>query len=143
LEKKVFILSVSHTRSWIRSLIFCTTEHYILEIVSLKVETPNPIAENFWLYGMKEKEHVLWAAPFFSLAAVEARKNEAVERYRRFVREGKVQSSPWLLLLNRVYLGSEAFVEKVQAHIDRGQEFSEIPASQRRLVPRSLECYAA
>jgi len=92
---------------------------------------------------MKEKEHDLWAVPSFSLAAVGARKSEAVERYRQFVREGKVRSSPWLLLLNRVYLGSEAFVEKGQAHTDRGQELGEIPASQRRLVPRSLECYAA
>jgi hypothetical protein len=40
-----------------------------------------------------------------------------------------------------VYLGSEAFVENVQAHIDREKELSEIPLSQRRPVARSLEYY--
>jgi len=46
-----------------------------------------------------------------------------------------------LILRNQVYLGSEAFVENVQAHIDREKELSEIPASQRRPVARSLEYY--
>lgn len=75
------------------------------------------------------------------LAAFGAKKGEAVERYRRFVREGKGQSSPWLVLRNQVYLGSEAFVENVQAHIDREKDLSEIPASQRKPVARSLEYY--
>ena len=75
------------------------------------------------------------------LAAFGARKAEAIECYRRFVREGKGQSSPWLILRNQVNLGSKAFVEKVQAHIDGEKELSEIPASQRRPVPRTLEYY--
>ena len=75
------------------------------------------------------------------LAAFGERKGEAIERYRRFVRAGKGQSSPWLLLHNQVYLGSEAFVEKAQAHIDREKELSEIPASQRRPMPRPLDYY--
>ena len=75
------------------------------------------------------------------LAAFGAKRGEAIKRYRRFVREGKGQSSPWLILRNQVYLGSEAFVENVQAHIDREMELSEIPASQRRPVARSLEYY--
>lgn len=75
------------------------------------------------------------------LAAFGARKGEAIKCYRRFIREGEGQSSPWLMLRNQVYLGSEAFVKKVQAHIDREKELSEIPSSQRRPVPRSLEYY--
>ena len=46
-----------------------------------------------------------------------------------------------MILSNRVYPGSETFVEKVQAHIDREKELSEIPALQRRPVPGSLEYY--
>ena len=75
------------------------------------------------------------------LAAFGERTDEAVERYKQFVREGKGQSSPWLMLNNQVYLGSETFVENVQVHIDREKELSEIPASQRRPVPRPLEFY--
>lgn len=75
------------------------------------------------------------------LAAFGVRKAEAIECYKRFVGEGKGQSSPWLILRNQVYLGSKAFVEKVHAHIDGEKELSEIPLSQRRLVPRTLEYY--
>jgi DNA-binding MarR family transcriptional regulator len=44
-------------------------------------------------------------------------------------------------LRNQVYLGSEEFIEKIQMHIDTDQQLSEIPAPQRRPVPRSLGYY--
>ena len=75
------------------------------------------------------------------LAAFGARTGEAVRSSRRFVQEGNRQSSPWLLLRNQVYLGSETFVENVQTHIDCEKELNEIPASQTRPVARPLEYY--
>lgn len=75
------------------------------------------------------------------LAAFSNRKCDAIERYRKFVQEGKGQPSPWSQLRNQVYLGSEAFIDEIQAYIDSDQELSEIPASQRRPVPKSLGYY--
>lgn len=75
------------------------------------------------------------------LAAFSNRKCDAIEHYRKFVREGKGQPSPWSQLRNQVYLGSEAFIDKIQSYIDTDQELSEIPASQRRPVPKSLGHY--
>ena len=75
------------------------------------------------------------------LAAFSKRKNNAIELYKKFVQEGKGQPSIWSNLRNQVYLGSEEFIEKIQVHIDTDQQLSEIPAPQRRPVPRSLGYY--
>jgi len=75
------------------------------------------------------------------LAAFSNRKSNSIELYKQFVQEGKGQPSLWSELRNQVYLGSEEFIEKIQAHIDTDQQLSEIPASQRRPVPKSLGYY--
>lgn len=75
------------------------------------------------------------------LAAFSNRKSNAIEFYKQFVQEGKGLPSLWSELRNQVYLGSEEFIEKIQAHIDIDQQLSEIPASQRRPVPKSLGYY--
>jgi len=46
------------------------------------------------------------------------KKGEAIERYRRFVSEGKKQPSPWASLKNQIFLGSDNFIEKIQLMID-------------------------
>jgi len=75
------------------------------------------------------------------LAAFGRRKQQAVDAYKQFVSEGKGQPSPWQVLRNQVYLGSEAFVDKMQKHIEQDKELDEIPSSQRRPVAMSLEEY--
>jgi REP element-mobilizing transposase RayT/DNA-binding CsgD family transcriptional regulator len=75
------------------------------------------------------------------LSAFSSRRNDAVELYKQFVQEGKRLPSPWKELRNQAYLGSEAFVEKAQAHIGANQDLNEIPASQRRRPPKSLVYY--
>ena len=67
--------------------------------------------------------------------------SEAQEHYRQFVQAGKGQPSPWQELRNQVYLGSEAFVEKMLQHIDGDKSHGEIPVSQRRPIPKSLDEY--
>jgi hypothetical protein len=42
-------------------------------------------------------------------------------RYRSFVAEGKHQPSPWGQLKNQIYLGSEAFVDKMQRRLRPGK----------------------
>jgi len=77
------------------------------------------------------------------LAGFSRQKKRAVEKYKAFVAEGKSQPSPWQSLRNQVYLGDDAFVEKMQSLLDNGKELSEIPASQRRPAPKPLSHYEA
>lgn len=77
------------------------------------------------------------------LAAFAKRKATAIERYKKFVAEGKGQPSPWRLLRNQIFLGTDNFVEKMQSLIDGEKELSEVPSSQRRPKPKSLNTYEA
>jgi len=52
------------------------------------------------------------------LAAFSNRKGKAIELYKQFVHEGKGQPALWSELRSQIYLGSEEFIEKIQAHID-------------------------
>lgn len=64
----------------------------------------------------------------------------AVQNYMAFVADGVQQPSPWSILKNQIYLGSDGFVDKVQMYIiDR--DVSEIPKIQRRPIPKALEEY--
>lgn len=64
-----------------------------------------------------------------------------VEAYRAFVAAGGNQPSPWKRLRNHIYLGSEAFVEKMQRKLDVAQDLSEVPSAQRRQMPKALTHY--
>ncbi len=77
------------------------------------------------------------------LAAFGKRKTVAIERYKKFISEGKGQPSPWAMLRNQVYLGGEPFIERMQSLIDGDKELSEVPSSQRRPMPKELGYYEA
>ena len=70
-------------------------------------------------------------------------RKRAVAEYRRFVADGTDAPSPWHDLKNQVYLGSEQFVERMQALIDPARPLQEIPQRQRRPVAKPLNYYAA
>lgn len=75
------------------------------------------------------------------LAVFAKRKSVAIYRYKKFVAEGKGLPSPWALVRKQIYLGSEQFVEKMQLFVDGDKQLDEIPASQRRPVPKALSEY--
>jgi REP element-mobilizing transposase RayT len=75
------------------------------------------------------------------LAAFSRRKGAAIEKYKKFVAEGRGQAAPWKALKNQMYLGDDEFIEDVQALIDSDRDLSEVPSSQRRPVPRRLAEY--
>ncbi|MCB1763653.1 MAG: transposase [Gammaproteobacteria bacterium] len=77
------------------------------------------------------------------LAAFGKRKSLAMEKFRRFVSEGKGQPSPWKLLRNQVYLGGENFVQKMQSMIAGDRELGVVPAAHRRPMPKTLDYYYA
>lgn len=64
----------------------------------------------------------------------------AIQNYMQFVADGVQQASPWALLKNQIYLGSDQFVDQVQEHIKiKGEK--EIPQIQNRSVAKSLAQY--
>jgi len=86
------------------------------------------------------------APPFLTthwlLRAFAEHREQAVAGYRRFVSEGINAPSPWLDLTSQVYLGAEAFIERMQAMIDPERPLQEIPQRQRRPVAKPLQYYA-
>jgi len=87
------------------------------------------------------RESAEWLTTEWILAAFGKRRSTALEKYRRFVSEGKNQPSPWEQLRNQVFLGSEQYVEDIKNKIDRGMDLSEIPKSQQRSIPKTLSYY--
>ncbi len=83
-----------------------------------------------------------WLNTEWLLAGFGRRKSKAIDAYKRFVKEGKGQPTPWEQLRNQVFLGDETFVVAMQKLIDVDKELSEIPTSQRRAEPRALSYYA-
>jgi REP element-mobilizing transposase RayT len=77
------------------------------------------------------------------LATFAKTKLAAIKQYKEFVAEGKSQSSPWALLRNQIYLGSEQFVEKMQLFVAGDKQLDEIPSSQRRPKPKTLSEYSS
>lgn len=82
-----------------------------------------------------------WLNAEWLLAAFGKTKSKSIEGYKRFVSEGKNQPSPWQSLRNRVYLGSDVFIETMNGLINGDKDLSEIPSSQRRVTPKSIKEY--
>lgn len=75
-----------------------------------------------------------WIIAYFS-----QRKINAIERYKQFVAEGKKQPSIWGQLRNQIYIGNDDYIEKIQKKIAKDSDISEVPMSQRRPIPKSIE----
>jgi REP element-mobilizing transposase RayT len=82
-----------------------------------------------------------WLTVDWILSAFAPRRSLAIEQYRAFVAAGKGQPAPWEHLKNQIYLGSEAFVERMQSLIEPDRDLSEIPRSQRRPIRKPLHQY--
>jgi putative transposase len=88
------------------------------------------------------REAPAWLATDPTLSAFAARRAVAQKRYREFVAQGKGQPSPWQRLKNQIYLGTDAFVDRLQRKIAVDADLSEIPRVHRRPVPKSLDYYS-
>jgi len=82
-----------------------------------------------------------WLATDPTLSSFASRRSEARKRYQEYVAQGKGQPSPWERLKNQIYLGSDAFVERLQNKIAADADLSEIPRSHRRPIPKTLDYY--
>ena len=84
-----------------------------------------------------------WIDTDWLLASFAKRKSTAIKRYEQFVAEGVGQPSPWIHLTKQIFLGREEAVSHWQSMIDGDVDLSEIPSSQRRAKPKSIEEYQA
>jgi putative transposase len=71
-----------------------------------------------------------------------AQRARAIAKYVAFVHEGARLPSVWRDLQGQVYLGSEAFVRKMQALVDAKPDLTENPRSQRPALKRALSDFA-
>ena len=69
------------------------------------------------IYGQAESP--LWLQTDWLLAQFGQRRSSAVAKYVAFVHEGARLPSVWAQLRGQIYLGSDAFVQKMQTQIDK------------------------
>ena len=77
------------------------------------------------------------------LAQFATQRARAIERYVAFVHEGTRAPSVWSQLQGQIYLGPKAFIEKMQALVDKQPSLTEIPRAQRRAAKRVLAEFAS
>lgn len=77
------------------------------------------------------------------LSAFASQREPARQAYRHFVSQGRGLPSPCNELKQQTYLGSDAFVQALQAKLNHEADLHEIPAVQRRPPPKALEYYAS
>ncbi len=83
-----------------------------------------------------------WLVTRSVLSAFGDTETEAIERYIRFVNDGKGQPSPWQDLKHQVFLGSEAFIKAMRRKVPGGRDLREVPQARPRPVAKPLKDYA-
>ena len=68
-------------------------------------------------------------------------KTTAIDHYMQFVADGKNQPSIWGELRNQIYIGSDNYIKHIQTKMAQNADVSEIPSSQRRPLPPSIESF--
>ena len=83
-----------------------------------------------------------WLQCDFILSQFSAQRSRALSKYAAFVNEGKGLPSVWNQLQGQIYLGSEAFVVKMQTLVDKQPTLTEVPRAQRRALTQALSGFA-
>ena len=79
-----------------------------------------------------------WLQTDWILAQFGRQRASAIRQYVEFVHEGARLPSVWTQLQGQIYLGSEAFVKKMQGQIEQKPALDEIPRAQRRALTQAL-----
>lgn len=80
-----------------------------------------------------------WLQTDWILGQFGQRRANAIAKYVTFVHEGARLPSVWTQLQGQIFLGSEAFVCKMQAKIEQDHKLDEIPRAQRRAITQPLK----
>jgi REP element-mobilizing transposase RayT len=76
------------------------------------------------------------------LAGFGDNRNDAQQRYREFVQQGKGRPSPWQKLKNQIYLGDDEFVNDMQCKLDPAQSLKDIPKKQKQAPVKALAYFS-
>jgi REP element-mobilizing transposase RayT len=83
----------------------------------------------------------VWLQTDWILGQFSPLRDQARIGYVDFVRAGVGLPSVWDSLQGQIYLGSEAFIERMQSNLSSEQSLAEIPRKQRRPVAKPLALY--
>lgn len=126
-------------------------DHYLRELVRDVVLTPLRAKMirrlEKWPWSSYRATCGLAAAPDwlqvkFVLSQFGSRRARAIARYVAFVDEGAKLHSVLRHVRGQVYLGSDTFIAKMQALVDKKPVRSEMPRAQRRALAKALFHYA-
>lgn len=81
-----------------------------------------------------------WLNTDWILVQFSRNRKVAVQAYREFVRAGRGQPRLWKQVKGQIYLGSEAFLQRMQ-NLSDGDNLSEVPRVQRRPLAKPLSYY--
>jgi putative transposase len=82
-----------------------------------------------------------WLSSDYLLSQFSVQRKTAIRKYQAFVQEGLKNDPIWSQLNNQVYLGDEAFAQKVQRHIGDQEKDLQIPKLQKRSIAKPLAEY--
>ena len=82
-----------------------------------------------------------WLGIEWLLSQFSLQRNRARGRYIDFVREGIGLPPIWDDLRHQIYLGSGDFVNKQQKLVSQKQDLDDIPALQKRAIPKPISYY--
>jgi hypothetical protein len=80
-----------------------------------------------------------WLQTGWILGQFGSRRSSAIASYVDFVHEGARLPSVWTQLQGQIFLGSQAFIKRMQAQIEQKPTLGEIPRAQRRAITQPLE----
>jgi REP element-mobilizing transposase RayT len=124
-------------------------ESYLLELARYVVLNPvragivdDPQQWSWSSYAAMtgEKQAPPWLQTDWILGQFNRNRDQAVMGYVDFVRAGAGMPSVWERLRGQVYLGSDAFLQRIQALSDK-TSLAEIPRTQRRPLAQPLTYY--
>jgi len=84
-----------------------------------------------------------WLQTDWILGQFSPQRDRARIGYLDFVRAGVSLPSVWDNLQGQIYLGSDAFIERIQSNLSPDQSLDEIPRKQRRPMAKPLTLYRA
>ena len=122
-------------------------DSYLLELARYVVLNPLrarmvPCLENWpwssYLATCGQEAAPAWLQTDWILAQFGRQRASAIRKYVEFIHEGTRLPSVWMQLQGQIYLGSEAFVKKMQVQIEQKPALDEIPRAQRRALAQAL-----
>lgn len=142
---------IGHVLQGRYTAILVERDAYLLELVRYVVLNPvragmvkSPAHWPWSSYGATVGQGAApdWLATAWVLHQFGGTGQQARARYAQFVHNGQTQPSIWHGLQHQMYLGDEAFVTRMQAHIQDTGALDDIPKVQRQGPHASLDDFA-